>query len=139
MLDLSAHLFQVSDNWQYVHDKETRNCTDKSQYASNLGVKYSDKGWDQKNSNIYWVENFICDLLVFEEQLKTEGSQKVVDQRKTAEKESKQGKTHYESQNVCSFKHLHAILSHHVSVWPTLMMFRVVNIIIVKVLAHESN
>ncbi len=63
----------------------------------------------------------------------------MVDKRETAEKESEKGKTHYESQNVCSFKHLHAILSHHVSVWPTLVMFRVVDIIIVKVLAHESN
>ena len=67
MLDSCAKLFQVSDNWQDVHDKETRNCTDKSQYATDLGVKYGDKGRDQKNSNIYWVEDFICDLLVFEE------------------------------------------------------------------------
>ncbi len=67
MLDLSADFFQVSDNWQDVNDKKTRNCTDISQDTTNLGVKNSDKGWDQKNSNIYWVEDFICNLLVFEE------------------------------------------------------------------------
>jgi len=67
MLDLSADFFQVSDNWQDVNDKKTSNCTNISQDTTNLGVKNSDKGWDQKNSNIYWVEDFICNLLVFEE------------------------------------------------------------------------
>jgi hypothetical protein len=67
MLDLSAEFFQVSDNWQDVNDKQTRNCTNKSQYTTDFGIKYGDEGRDQKNSNIYWVEDFICDLLVFEE------------------------------------------------------------------------
>ena len=59
----------MSDYGQDVDYKQTSNCTDKSQNASNLGVEYGDKGRDQKNSNIYWVEDFICDFLVFEEQL----------------------------------------------------------------------
>lgn len=67
MLDLSADFFQMSDNWQDVDNKQTCNRTNKSQNASNLGVEYGDEGRDQKNSNIYWVEDFICDLLVFEE------------------------------------------------------------------------
>ena len=69
MLDLGADLFQMSDHWQDVDNKQTCNRTNKSQNASNLGVKYGDESRDQKNSNIYWVEDFICDLLVFEEQL----------------------------------------------------------------------
>ena len=69
MLDLGADLFKMSDHWQDVDNKQACNRTNKSQNASNLGVEYGNKGRDQKNSNIYWVEDFICDLLVFEEQL----------------------------------------------------------------------
>lgn len=88
MLDLGAHLFKMSYHWQNVDNEQASNCTDESQYASNLRVKDGDEGGHQKDGNIYWVEDFICDFLVFKEQLKAERSQKVVDQRETTEKES---------------------------------------------------
>jgi hypothetical protein len=44
MFYLGAHFLQVSNDWQYVHDKETCYGTYQSQYASDLGVENGDEG-----------------------------------------------------------------------------------------------
>jgi hypothetical protein len=65
----------------------------------------------------------------------------VVDQWEAAEQECEERETHDESKDVGDREHLHAVLRHHVSVVRrgTGVVLRIVNVVVIEILAHEPN
>jgi hypothetical protein len=65
----------------------------------------------------------------------------VVDKWEAAEQESEERETHHESKDVGDREHLHAVLRHHVSVIRrgTRVVLRIVNVVVIEILAHEPN
>ena len=65
----------------------------------------------------------------------------MVDEREAAEQECEERETHDEGQDVSDREHLHAVLRHHVSVVRrgARVVLRIVNVVVIEILAHEPN